>query len=138
MIIGVLLVILIPIQELLVQSLETAIILPAAILPQVIRHIAIALRLIQLTAHLLTVLHRIIIALRLITTHIVYPPIPHQVTTAVVQFTHLQLAYPLTATSGTKSGKRKFSKCRFKKRHFLLSHKNKAAPILRIIKQGMI
>jgi hypothetical protein len=113
MIIGVLLVILIPIQELPVQSLVTAIILPAGILPQVIRHIAIALRLIQITAHLLTALHHITIALRLITTHIVYPPIPHQVTTAVVQFTHLQLAYPLTATSGTKSGKRKFSKCRF-------------------------
>lgn len=90
MIIGVLLVILIPTQELPVQSLEIAIILPAAILLQLIRHIAIALQLIQHTVHRLTVHHHTATVHRLIIAHTVYQHIPHQATTAVVQFTHLQ------------------------------------------------
>ena len=107
-IIIVLLVILILIPELPAQSLEIVIILPltTVIQPQVIRQIAIVLRLIQLTVHQLTVLHHTATVHQPIIAHLVYQLIPHQVIIAVAQFTRHQLAFPLTAIAGTKSEKR--------------------------------
>lgn len=92
MTIGVQSVILILLPVLQVQNPETAIILHliVAILHQVIHHIATVFRPIQLTPHLLTVLHLTITAHQPITAHTVCRPTLHQVTTAAAQYIHLQ------------------------------------------------